>query len=195
MTMARDRMFDDMSATSGTAPVVGRPSGTRRRRWSRSSRCARRPRLIDVPLALLRNRREAARLAARGNLDAAVMGGFGDRALRPLAGVDVGGLCRGRAAGSSARWRSARSRHPAGTAPCSSPAGRAARAGGFGLGLDRHELLAAMAHLHHRHAGAVPVEHFRGGLAQDGFGKGRRPRAEVERRVMSALSGRPVAAA
>ena len=37
-----------------------------------------------------------------------------------------------------------------------------------------------MAHLHHRHAGAVPVEHFVGGLAQDRLGEGGGAGAEVE---------------
>jgi hypothetical protein len=42
---------------------------------------------------------------------------------------------------------------------------RAAFAVGLGLVSDADELLAAMAHLHHRHAAAVPIEHLGGGLA------------------------------
>jgi hypothetical protein len=34
-----------------------------------------------------------------------------------------------------------------------------------------HELLAAVAHLHHRSAAAVPVEQFVGGLLEHLFGK------------------------
>src|SRR5256885_11723877 len=37
-----------------------------------------------------------------------------------------------------------------------------------------------MAHLHHRHARPVPVEHFRGGLGEHLFGQHGRPRAEIE---------------
>ena len=51
---------------------------------------------------------------------------------------------------------------------------------GFGLGRDGDEFLAAVAHLHHRHAAALPVEHFGGGLAQHGFGEHRGAGAEVE---------------
>ena len=40
---------------------------------------------------------------------------------------------------------------------------------GFGFCRDLHELLAAMAHLHHADATAVPVEHLGGRLAQHGL--------------------------
>ena len=75
---------------------------------------------VELPLALRRDRREAVRLAARRDVDRAVVLRLGDRVLRPFAGVDVVGARRSRAAGSSARSRSGRSRRPAGTAPCSS---------------------------------------------------------------------------
>src|SRR6185436_1913385 len=50
----------------------------------------------------------------------------------------------------------------------------------FRLRRDRHEFLAAMAHLHHAHAGAAPVEHFVAGARQDFLGQDRRPRAEIK---------------
>ena len=49
----------------------------------------------------------------------------------------------------------------------------------FGLGVDGDEFFAAVAHLHHRHARAVPVEHLFGGLAQHAFGQRGRAGAEV----------------
>src|SRR6267142_1709039 len=39
---------------------------------------------------------------------------------------------------------------------------------------------AAMAHLHHGHTGAAPVEHFGGGLFEDRFGKHRGSGTEIE---------------
>jgi hypothetical protein len=51
---------------------------------------------------------------------------------------------------------------------------------GLGLVRDRDELRAAVAHLHHRHAAAVPVEHLVAGARQH-FGRQHgRARAEVE---------------
>src|SRR6185436_18434421 len=50
----------------------------------------------------------------------------------------------------------------------------------LGLGRDAHELLAAMAHLHHRHAGAAPVGHLVAGASEDLRGEHRGPRAEIE---------------
>src|SRR5438128_4147699 len=50
----------------------------------------------------------------------------------------------------------------------------------LGFGSDADELLAAMAHLHHRHAAAVPVEDLVAGAGKDFGGEHRRPRAEIE---------------
>ena len=50
----------------------------------------------------------------------------------------------------------------------------------LGLGLDAHVVLATVAHLHHRHAGAMPVGHFGGGLGQHGLGQHGRTGTEVE---------------
>ncbi|MOA58111.1 hypothetical protein D3C78_1824410 [compost metagenome] len=41
----------------------------------------------------------------------------------------------------------------------------------LGIVDDLHELLAAMAHFHHAHAGAVPVQHFRLGGCQHFVGQ------------------------
>src|SRR6267378_3146780 len=49
-----------------------------------------------------------------------------------------------------------------------------------GVGGDADEFLAAMAHLHHAHAGAVPVEHLVAGARQHLGGKHCRPGAEIE---------------
>ena len=51
---------------------------------------------------------------------------------------------------------------------------------GLGLVRDRNELGAAMAHLHHRHAAAVPVEHFCCGALQHFFREHRGSGAEIE---------------
>ena len=50
----------------------------------------------------------------------------------------------------------------------------------FGLLGDAHELLVAMAHLHHAHAGAAPVEQLLLHLLEDGFGQRGGAGAEVE---------------
>ena len=52
---------------------------------------------------------------------------------------------------------------------------------GFGLRADRDELLAAVAHLHHAHAAAVPVQHLGGGPSQHRLGHGGRAGGEVVR--------------
>jgi hypothetical protein len=57
---------------------------------------------------------------------------------------------------------------------------------GFGLGADGTEFLAAMAHLHHAHAAALPVEHFGGGALQHRLRHGSR----TGREVVGALAGR-----
>ncbi len=43
---------------------------------------------------------------------------------------------------------------------------------GFGRFVDADELFAAVAHLHHAHARAAPVEHFGSSLLQDFFRNG-----------------------
>ena len=50
---------------------------------------------------------------------------------------------------------------------------------GLGRLRDRDELLAAMTHLHHGLAAAVPVVHLLGGLLEDLLGQDRRTGAEV----------------
>ncbi|MDR8399850.1 MULTISPECIES: hypothetical protein [Paraburkholderia] len=46
--------------------------------------------------------------------------------------------------------------------------------------MDRHELFPAMAHFHHAHAAALPIEHFVGGLTQNFFGHGRGAGGEIK---------------
>ncbi|WP_260854153.1 hypothetical protein [Paraburkholderia sp. BCC1886] len=46
--------------------------------------------------------------------------------------------------------------------------------------MDRHELFTAMAHFHHAHAAALPIEHFAGGLTQHFFWHGRGARGEIK---------------
>src|SRR5690606_23404112 len=50
---------------------------------------------------------------------------------------------------------------------------------GLGLIADLHEVLAAVAHFHHGHTAAVPVQHFGGGLLQHRLGQGRRACREI----------------
>ena len=50
----------------------------------------------------------------------------------------------------------------------------------FRLGGDRHEFPAAMAHFHHAHAGAAPIEHFVAGAREHFLGQDGRSRAEIE---------------
>ncbi len=65
-------------------------------------------------------------LGGGGDLHRAVLLGLLDRLLRPFAGIDIVGDGSAPRAGSSARWRSPRSRLPAGRARCSRPGSRAA---------------------------------------------------------------------
>ena len=127
---------------------------------------------VEPPLGARRDRREAARLAAGGDVDGAEVLGLGDRALGPVAGVDVVG------ARLSAQQVHRHDRVLADRAALQEEelvvvgnreqlAQQRVR-----LVVDRHELLAAMAHLHHRHAAAVPVEHL-GGAAWRSTGSGR----------------------
>ena len=171
-----------MSHTSGTSPVSGDPVeldaadglvgavyGRRRHRGRASSR--------------LRRRIGEIRVLARGDdIDLAELLRFLDRLLRPFSGVDVIGASPCRAAGSSAPWRTAASRRPAGTAPCSWRESPAVRAGRLRPGLDGDVLLAAMAHLHHRHAAAVPVEHLLGGLPSTASGRTAGPALKLKMR-------------
>ncbi|HYS63795.1 MAG TPA: hypothetical protein VEN30_08265 [Paraburkholderia sp.] len=46
--------------------------------------------------------------------------------------------------------------------------------------MDRHELFAAMAHLHHAHATALPIEHLVGCLTQHFFWHGRGAGGEIK---------------
>ena len=51
----------------------------------------------------------------------------------------------------------------------------------FGLLVDADELLASVAHLHHAHARALPVQHFGRSLLQNGLGHDGGPRRKIER--------------
>jgi hypothetical protein len=51
---------------------------------------------------------------------------------------------------------------------------------GFGLGVDGHVFLAAVAHFHDRLAAAVPVQEFVGSLFENGLGQCRGACAEIE---------------
>ncbi|WP_236002424.1 hypothetical protein [Paraburkholderia elongata] len=46
--------------------------------------------------------------------------------------------------------------------------------------MDRHEFFAAMAHFHHAHATALPIEHLVGCLTQHCFGHGRWAGGEIK---------------
>ncbi|WP_236720970.1 hypothetical protein [Paraburkholderia phytofirmans] len=46
--------------------------------------------------------------------------------------------------------------------------------------MDRHEFFAAMAHFHHAHATALPIEHLVGCLTQHFFGHGSRASREIK---------------
>ncbi|WP_325099661.1 hypothetical protein [Paraburkholderia madseniana] len=46
--------------------------------------------------------------------------------------------------------------------------------------MDRHEFFAAMAHFHHAHATALPIEHLVGCLTQHFFGHGSRAGGEIK---------------
>ncbi|MCX4146520.1 MULTISPECIES: hypothetical protein [Paraburkholderia] len=46
--------------------------------------------------------------------------------------------------------------------------------------MDRHEFFAAMAHFHHAHATALPIEHLFGCLTQHLFGHGSRAGGEIK---------------
>src|SRR5690606_22944944 len=50
---------------------------------------------------------------------------------------------------------------------------------GLGLVADLNEMLAPMAHFHHGHAAAVPVQHLGGNLLQHRLGQGRRACREI----------------
>ena len=134
----------------------------------------------ELPRRLRRHVGEVLVLRRRRDVDRAVLLRFLDRFLRPLAGVDVVGdfpLAKevhrdDRVLGNRAALQE---QHLV-------VGGDREQRAQVGLRLrgDADELLAAMAHLHHRHPGAVPVEHFGGGLLEDGFGKHRGSGAEIE---------------
>src|SRR3954471_4028158 len=106
--------------------------------------------------------------------------GFLDRLLRPFAGRDVIGL----AAAAQQVHRHLRELQR-GTARQEQQLvirrhGEQLAQVLLGVGGDADELLAAMTHLHHRHAAAVPVEHLVAGAGKDFRGQHRRARAEIE---------------
>ena len=135
---------------------------------------------IELPFRLFRCPRVVVSFGTRGNIDLAVFLGVGDGLLRPLSGVDVIGI--GLAAqqvhrhhGELRRCAALQEQHFV----VFRNSHQFAQVG-FGLGVNGDEFLAAMAHFHHRHAAAVPIEHFRSGLLQHRFRQHRRTRAEID---------------
>ncbi len=114
---------------------------------------------IELPLILCRRVAEVLVFARRHHVHRAVALGFLDRLLRPLAGVEVIGA--GFAAQQVHRHHGELRRRAALQEQHLVVGGDAHQLAQIGLGLggDAHEFLAAMAHFHHRHAAAVPVDH------------------------------------
>lgn len=149
----------------------------------------------QLPLGVRRRTREAVgRLAGRGQMRRAVLLRFVERLLRPRAGHDeVGGL----ACAEQVHRHDCILRNAAALQEQDPMARRhveqLTQVGQRGL-VDRHELLAAMAHLHHAHAAAVPVEHFVGSLPQHFFGQRRGAGGEIKDAHRENLGGtRPAA--
>ena len=175
-----------MSATSGTCPTSGR-SGTRRRRClvRRVVQVGRVGR--ELPASRLGDVVNVRLARSRGDVDARVALRFADRLLRPRR-----------------RCRRSRRRSPArrfsGTARTARRAalqeqhlvvrrdGQQLAQVGLGLRGDRDEVLAAMAHLHHRHAAAVPVEHLLAGLLEHGLGSTAGPALKLKTRMVGSES-------
>jgi hypothetical protein len=147
---------------------------------------------FDLSFRLLRNEREILDLCARRDVNPAVPLRLHDRLLPPLAGVAVVGARR-------AAQQTYRGDHvPRDQANPQKPhpvAGRHTEPFAWkvvGLGVDRDELLAAVAHLQRRYARAAPLEHLLSHLAQHRFQKRSVADAEFEHtgRRGGSLSGR-----
>jgi hypothetical protein len=116
---------------------------------------------------------------ARHHVHRAVFLRFLDGLLRPLAGVQIVGA--GFAAQQVHRHHGELARRPALQEQHLVVGGNAHHFAqvGFGFGRDAHEFLAAVAHFHHRHTTAVPVDHFGLHLLQHILGQHGRAGAEV----------------
>ncbi len=123
---------------------------------------------------------EIAILAGRCDVHIAVLLRFLDRFLRPFAGIDVVGDA---AAAQQIHWHDC-------VLP-NRPAlqeqhlviwrnGEQFAKAGFGMRMDRDELLAAMAHFHDRHARTMPVQHLVARFFQNLLRQDRGPCAEIE---------------
>src|SRR5437773_1684227 len=134
--------------------------------------------LAHIPV--LRRIGEVLVLGARGNVHVAEALRLLDRLLRPFAGRDVIGCALAvqqihRHLGELQRRAALEEQHPVVLRYREQLAQIL-----LGFGSYADELLAAMAHLHHRHAAAVPVEDLVAGAGKDFGGEHRRPRAEIE---------------
>ncbi len=135
---------------------------------------------IELPAAALRNMVELAFRRLGGGIALGVARHFLDRLGAPGTGDDVVG-------GSLAAQQVHRHRrelaHGAALHEQHLVAGRHVEQLAqvlFGLGRNRHEILVAMAHFHHRHAAAVPVEQLGLDLLQHAERKCSGPCAEVK---------------
>ncbi|MNF88173.1 hypothetical protein D3C84_706600 [compost metagenome] len=133
----------------------------------------------QLPVVLPGNREVVVGLGAGGNVDVAVATGLLDALLRPDAGVDIVG---------DAVFRQQIERNLGELLAGAALQKQHFIVGGnaeqiaqilFGLCRNGHVVIAAVAHLHHRQALAVPVEEFRLGALQNSFGKRGRAGAEI----------------
>src|SRR5690242_6054825 len=123
---------------------------------------------------------KAAILRRSRDIDGAVFSRFLDGFPRPFAGIDV---VRGRPSCEQVHRNDRVLRDRAALQEKDPVAGRDREQRsqvGLRLVVDLDEFLAAMAHLHHRHAAAVPVGHLGGGRGQDRLRQHRRTGAEIE---------------
>jgi hypothetical protein len=107
---------------------------------------------VELPAVARWDAGVATGLGAGGDIDRAVLAGFLDRLLRPFAGVDVVGRSLAaqhvhRHDGVLADGAALHEQHLVVRRHGQQLAQQA-----FGLGMDGDELLAAVAHFHHRHA-------------------------------------------
>ena len=135
---------------------------------------------VELPRRLLGREAEVLALGARRDVDLAEAVRFLDRLLRPLARIDIVG--RVPSAEEIHRHHAELQRRPALEEEHLVVSGDLEQLAEirFRLFRDRDELLAAVAHLHHRHARPVPVEHLGGGLLEHLLRQDRRPGAEIE---------------
>ena len=135
---------------------------------------------IELPGRLLGRVAEVLALGARRDIDLAEAVRLLDRLLRPLARIDIVG--RLLPAEEVHRHHAELQRRTALQEEHLVVLGDFEQLAEVLLRLlrDRDELLAAVAHLHHRHARTVPVEHLGGGLLEHLLRQDRRPGAEIE---------------